>query len=181
MLKKYIIYAREKIHPKLHNMDQDKIARMFAELRKESMVRTLSRLNIFCGIVFIVGLYWNKQGAKETNFPTYPSVDLPQVVFLSLSFWATRSDKRAGLPEKQTLRKSNPLGKQVEVLLWPLSWSCFLVEPQLNSSVMLVNRQQVCILPVGIFKPIMFRWYICFFQFVVRWQACELVRCSQVH
>jgi len=38
MLKKYIIYAREKIHPKLHNMDQDKIARMFAELRKESMV-----------------------------------------------------------------------------------------------------------------------------------------------
>ena len=44
MLKKYIIYAREKIHPKLHNMDQDKIARMFAELRKESMVRTLSGL-----------------------------------------------------------------------------------------------------------------------------------------
>ena len=39
MLKKYIIYAREKIHPKLHNMDQDKVARMFAELRKESMVR----------------------------------------------------------------------------------------------------------------------------------------------
>lgn len=39
MLKKYIIYAREKINPKLHNMDQDKIAKMFAELRKESMVR----------------------------------------------------------------------------------------------------------------------------------------------
>ena len=38
MLQKYIIYAREKIHPKLHNMDQDKVARMFAELRKESMV-----------------------------------------------------------------------------------------------------------------------------------------------
>ncbi|RMX61533.1 hypothetical protein pdam_00013734 [Pocillopora damicornis] len=37
MLKKYIIYAREKINPKLHNMDQDKIAKMFAELRKESM------------------------------------------------------------------------------------------------------------------------------------------------
>ena len=38
MLKKYIIYSREKIHPKLHNMDQDKVAKMFAELRKESMV-----------------------------------------------------------------------------------------------------------------------------------------------
>ena len=41
MLKKYIIYAREKINPKLHNMDQDKIAKMFAELRKESMVRQI--------------------------------------------------------------------------------------------------------------------------------------------
>ena len=51
MLKKYVIYAREKIHPKLHNMDQDKIARMFAELRKESMVRTLS------GLYFFVELY----------------------------------------------------------------------------------------------------------------------------
>jgi DNA replicative helicase MCM subunit Mcm2 (Cdc46/Mcm family) len=38
MLKKYIIYAKDKIHPKLNNMDQDKIARMFADLRRESMV-----------------------------------------------------------------------------------------------------------------------------------------------
>ena len=42
MLKKYIIYSREKIHPKLHNMDQDKVAKMFAELRKESMVNRFS-------------------------------------------------------------------------------------------------------------------------------------------
>lgn len=38
MLKKYIIYAKDKIHPKLNNMDQDKIAQMFADLRRESMV-----------------------------------------------------------------------------------------------------------------------------------------------
>ena len=38
MLKKYIIYAKDKVHPKLNNMDQDKIARMFADLRRESMV-----------------------------------------------------------------------------------------------------------------------------------------------
>ena len=38
MLKKYVIYAKDKIHPKLNNMDQDKIARMFADLRRESMV-----------------------------------------------------------------------------------------------------------------------------------------------
>ncbi|CAI5767388.1 DNA replication licensing factor MCM2 [Podarcis lilfordi] len=37
ILKKYIIYAKEKVHPKLNQMDQDKVARMYSELRKESM------------------------------------------------------------------------------------------------------------------------------------------------
>ncbi len=41
MLKKYIIYAKEKVHPKLHQMDQDKVARMYSDLRRESMVRML--------------------------------------------------------------------------------------------------------------------------------------------
>lgn len=38
LLKKYIIYAKNRIHPKLHQMDQEKIASMYAELRRESMV-----------------------------------------------------------------------------------------------------------------------------------------------
>ncbi|KAI0232086.1 DNA replication licensing factor mcm2 [Lamellibrachia satsuma] len=37
LLKKYLIYAREKAHPKLHGMDQDKVAKMYSELRRESM------------------------------------------------------------------------------------------------------------------------------------------------
>ncbi|CAH1782811.1 unnamed protein product [Owenia fusiformis] len=37
MLKKYIIYAKEKAHPKLNQMDQDKIAKMYSDLRRESM------------------------------------------------------------------------------------------------------------------------------------------------
>ncbi|VEL36793.1 unnamed protein product [Protopolystoma xenopodis] len=37
LLKKYIIYAKERIHPKLNNMDQDKVARAYADLRRESM------------------------------------------------------------------------------------------------------------------------------------------------
>merc|ERR1712200_176223 len=36
-LKKYILYARERVHPKLHDMDQDKVAKMYSELRRESM------------------------------------------------------------------------------------------------------------------------------------------------
>merc|ERR1712130_592419 len=37
LLRKYILYAREKIHPKLHQMDQEKVAKMYADLRRESM------------------------------------------------------------------------------------------------------------------------------------------------
>jgi len=38
LLKKYVIYAREKTHPKLNDMDQDKVAKMYSDLRRESMV-----------------------------------------------------------------------------------------------------------------------------------------------
>eukprot|EP00118_Oscarella_pearsei_P004523 m.19557 g.19557 ORF g.19557 m.19557 type:complete len:892 (+) comp27855_c0_seq1:94-2769(+) len=37
LLKKYIIYAKEKVHPKLHQMDQDKVAQLYSQLRRESM------------------------------------------------------------------------------------------------------------------------------------------------
>lgn len=39
ILKKYIVYARENIHPKLQNMDQDKVANIYIQLRQESLVR----------------------------------------------------------------------------------------------------------------------------------------------
>ena len=48
----------------------------------------------------------------------------------------------------------------------------FLGGPQFNSFAMLVNSQLVCLPPVGIFKPVMFIWNICFLQF--EWYACEL-------
>lgn len=37
LLRKYIMYAREKVKPKLHNMDQEKLAGLFADLRRESL------------------------------------------------------------------------------------------------------------------------------------------------
>ncbi|XP_056292902.1 DNA replication licensing factor MCM2 [Pseudoliparis swirei] len=37
LLRKYLIYAKERIHPKLNQMDQDKVARIYSDLRKESM------------------------------------------------------------------------------------------------------------------------------------------------
>jgi len=37
LLRKYILYAREKIKPKLYQIDQGKVARLFADMRKESL------------------------------------------------------------------------------------------------------------------------------------------------
>jgi len=37
ILRKYILYAKERIRPQLHQMDQDKISRLYADLRRESM------------------------------------------------------------------------------------------------------------------------------------------------
>ncbi|KAJ2953647.1 hypothetical protein O0L34_g1258 [Tuta absoluta] len=37
LLKKYIVYSRENVHPKLQNMDQDKVAKMYSQLRQESL------------------------------------------------------------------------------------------------------------------------------------------------
>ncbi|WVO14570.1 hypothetical protein L204_102205 [Cryptococcus depauperatus] len=37
VLRKYIMYAKEHIRPKLHHLDQDKLARLYADLRRESL------------------------------------------------------------------------------------------------------------------------------------------------
>ena len=37
LLRKYILYAREHIRPKLYQIDQDKVARLFADMRRESL------------------------------------------------------------------------------------------------------------------------------------------------
>jgi DNA replication licensing factor MCM2 len=37
ILKKYIMYSKEHIKPKLHQLDQDKLARLYADLRRDSL------------------------------------------------------------------------------------------------------------------------------------------------
>lgn len=54
LLKKYIVYARENVHPKLQRMDQDKVAKMYSHLRQESLV---SFLNICVSYCFVHILY----------------------------------------------------------------------------------------------------------------------------
>ncbi len=39
LLRKYVAHAKRVCRPKLHQADLDRISRVYAELRKESMVR----------------------------------------------------------------------------------------------------------------------------------------------
>lgn len=47
LLKKYIVYARENVHPKLQRMDQDKVAKMYSQLRQESLVSCIA-IHVLC-------------------------------------------------------------------------------------------------------------------------------------
>ena len=38
LLKKYIIYARKNIHPKLNEIDREKVTQFYADIRRESSV-----------------------------------------------------------------------------------------------------------------------------------------------
>lgn len=38
LLKKYIVYAKQNVHPKLTTIDNDKIAKKYNQLRQESLV-----------------------------------------------------------------------------------------------------------------------------------------------
>lgn len=48
MLKKYIVYARQNIRPKLQNMDQDKVAQIYGQLRQESLVFCIFYMLCIC-------------------------------------------------------------------------------------------------------------------------------------
>ena len=45
LLKKYIVYAKQNVHPKLSDVDQDKIAKMYSQLRQESLVSFYLRIS----------------------------------------------------------------------------------------------------------------------------------------
>ena len=39
LLRKYIVFSKERVHPKLHHMDENKVASLYSNLREESKVR----------------------------------------------------------------------------------------------------------------------------------------------
>jgi DNA replication licensing factor MCM2 len=38
LLKKYVVFSKQNVRPKLMGMDQDRVAKMYSQLRQESLV-----------------------------------------------------------------------------------------------------------------------------------------------
>jgi len=52
LLRKYILYARDRCSPKLYHMDEDKVARLFADMRKESLATGAYPITVCHAITF---------------------------------------------------------------------------------------------------------------------------------
>lgn len=50
LLRKYILYAREHCSPKLLHMDEDKVARLFADMRRESLATGAYPITVSCPV-----------------------------------------------------------------------------------------------------------------------------------
>lgn len=57
LLRKYIKYARERCSPKLYHMDEDKVARLFADMRRESLATGAYPITVSCHRC-IGAIYW---------------------------------------------------------------------------------------------------------------------------
>ncbi len=58
LLRKYILYARERVRPKLYQIDQDKVARLFADMRRESLATGAYPITVCRAFFFVCRLSW---------------------------------------------------------------------------------------------------------------------------
>ena len=66
LLRKYILYAREKCHPKLYQMDTDKVARLFADMRRESLATGAYPITVSIPHTTISHLITNQQPSSRS-------------------------------------------------------------------------------------------------------------------
>lgn len=64
LLRKYILYARERCRPKLYQIDQDKVVRLFADMRRESLATGAYPITV-CICVTFFSFYSSVMGAEE--------------------------------------------------------------------------------------------------------------------
>lgn len=105
MLRKYILYARDRVQPKLYHMDQDKVARLFADMRRESLTTGAYPITVsdFCCEDEEIETD-ERHNRSDTSKPSCvsprpsprcvsPSSAAPPTSIAPLPLWSTRSSR----------------------------------------------------------------------------------------
>jgi DNA replication licensing factor MCM2 len=67
LLRKYILYARERCSPKLYHMDEDKVARLFADMRKESLATGAYPITVRFVVSYLRVRTWDQSGSEPNG------------------------------------------------------------------------------------------------------------------
>jgi DNA replication licensing factor MCM2 len=70
LLRKYILYAREKCRPKLYQIDTDKVARLFADMRRESLATGAYPITVLPPLPFIASFLSSHKSLTIPRFAT---------------------------------------------------------------------------------------------------------------
>lgn len=94
LLRKYILYARERCSPKLYNVDEEKVSKLFADMRKESLATGAYPITVSPFLVLTIShlTRWNRSvilklfcgSARHSVGCAYPITSLPRMLIVPL-------------------------------------------------------------------------------------------------
>lgn len=116
LLRKYIMYAREKVKPKLHNMDQEKLSRLFADLRRESLATGSFPVTVR----LLESMIRMAEASAKMHLREYVRADdIDRAVAVAVGSFISA--------QKTSIKRSlERVSKNVEVTTHPLSYGCVL-------------------------------------------------------
>ncbi|RPB12261.1 MCM-domain-containing protein [Morchella conica CCBAS932] len=112
LLRKYIMYAREHCRPQLHQMDQDKVARLFVEMRRESLATGSFPITVR-HLESIIRLSESFAKMRLSEYVSMKDIDLAIAVTVDSFIGAQKVSVKKSLARafaKYTLPKSGPKG-----------------------------------------------------------------------
>ncbi|KAI0029089.1 MCM2/3/5 family-domain-containing protein [Vararia minispora EC-137] len=101
MLRKYIMYARDKVRPKLYELDQEKLSRLFADLRRESLATGSSPITVR----HLEGMIRMAEASAKMSLREYVRAD---DIDLAISVAVESFISTQKLSIKKTLQRASP-------------------------------------------------------------------------
>lgn len=109
LLRKYILWAREHCMPKLGNLDEDKIARLFADMRRESLATGAYPITV--SLASLLSLQSLQTNVPSTRFVTWKPSSVSVKRFAACDWQITSRHKTSTGPSRSRSRVSSAAKK----------------------------------------------------------------------